>query len=416
MRNNDIHEIDVLSHVYGGTAMGRLSDGRAVFVPGVLPGERVLIRLVENKRSFARAELVKVLQTSPDRVLPACPNASACGGCHYIHMKYSAQLRAKTEILRDQLHRIAGVDQPPIRPIIPSTNEWHYRNSVQFHINPSGKLGFQEPGTHKVVQVDSCLLCVPVIEEILPSLDFDGASGLDRIQIRAGAGDEIMLVFESNNPIAPELSVDLPVSVVFVGPGGFEENEPLVMAGDDHLIMEASGRAFRVSAGSFFQVNIPQAENMIHYLLDCISVTPDTHLLELYSGVGLFSAFLAPQVSRLSAVESSPSAVDDFVMNLDEFENVELFAGSAEEILPALNHIPDLVLVDPPRAGLSLPVIDALLRINAHSLVYVSCDPATLARDTKRLMAGGYVLQNTQPFDMFPQTYHIESISLFSRC
>lgn len=410
-----VHEVDLLDLVYGGDAMGRLPDGRAVFVPCGLPGERVRLRLVEQKRGFARAELLEVLRPSPERVLPGCPAAESCGGCHYMHMTYPAQLAAKTAILRDQLQRIAGLAEPPVAPIVPSPQQWNYRNAVQFHLAPDGRLGFQEPGSHRVVPVETCLLCLPAITEILPALDFSGAAGIERVQIRVGMDDDILIVLESNDPVPPELTVDLPASVVFAGPGGLAENAPLVLAGDDHLFVEAAGRPFRVSAGSFFQVNTPQAENMLRYLLDHLPLGPQTLLLEVYAGVGLFSAFLAPRAGRLAAVESAPSAVDDFAANLDEFDNAELYAGAAEEILPALDLHPDIILVDPPRAGLALPALDAVLAMQAPFLAYVSCDPATLARDTKRLLAGGYQLQSVQPFDMFPQTYHIESVSFFTR-
>ncbi len=415
MAKDELFDIDLLTHAYGGDSMGRLPDGRAVFVPGVLPGERARIRLTEQKRSYARGTLVELLRLSPDRVDPCCSNAAACGGCHYQHMAYPAQLKAKTAVLRDQLVRIAGIPDPQVMPTLPSPREWHYRNAVQFHLNPEGRLGFQEPGSHVVVPLDGCMLCEPAIEEVLPALDFDASNGVERVQVRAGSGDEILLVLESSDPVPPDFSVDLPVSAVFVGPGGFAENEPLVLAGDDYLVMEAAGRAFRVSAGSFFQVNTGQAENMLRYLLEYLPLSPQADVLEVYAGVGLFSAFLAPRVSRLAAVESAPSAVDDFAANLDEFDNVELYDGLAEEVLHALDRHPDLVLVDPPRAGLALPALDAIAKMAPPFLAYISCDAATLARDSKRLLAAGYTLQQVQPFDMFPQTYHIESISFFTR-
>lgn len=414
MSNEETYEIDLLTHAYGGDAMGRLPDGRAVFVPGGLPGERARIRLVEQKRSFARGALVEVLHPSPDRVTSPCPHAAACGGCHYQHMRYPAQLQAKTSILRDQLQRIAGIAAPPVEPMLPSPREWHYRNTMQFHLDPQGRLGFQEQGSHAVVPAVDCMLCEPAIAEILPALDFEGSSGLERLHVRAGAGDEILLILESNDPVPPEFSVELPLSAVFIGPGGFEENAPLVLAGDDHLVMEAAGRTFTVSAGSFFQVNTSQAENMLRCLLERLPLSGEVDMLEVYAGVGLFSAFLAPRVAQLAAVEASASSVNDFAANLDEFDNVALYAGLAEELLPVLDLRPGVVLVDPPRTGLALPVLDALVRMAPPTLAYVSCDPATLARDAKRLLAAGYTLQSVQPFDMFPQTYHIESISFFT--
>jgi 23S rRNA (uracil1939-C5)-methyltransferase len=414
----EFFDLEILSLAYGGDAIARLPDGRAVFIPLALPGERVRARITFQKKTFARAEVVEILEASPERITPRCADFGACGGCHYMHIAYPAQLRYKTEILRDQLQRIAGIATPPVQPIIASPREWKYRNTVQFHIAPDGRLGFQRSGSNEVVPISECALCEPALDEVWPLLNFageDGAAipGLERVHLRAGAGDDIMMVLESADPTPPEFTVELPLNAVFVGPGGFEENQPLVLAGDDHLVMEANGRPFRVSAGSFFQVNTGQAENMLRYLLDQLPGGPGINMLELYAGVGLFSAALAPRVGALTAVESAPSAVDDFAANLDEFDNVSLYSGLAEEVLPGLDLRPDVVLADPPRAGLALPALDALVAMDAPRLIYISCDPATLARDAKRLTAAGYTLQTSQPFDMFPQTYHIESINVF---
>lgn len=411
-------EVAFISLVYGGDALGRLADGRAVFVPGVLPGERARVRLTEQKKGFARGVLVEVLESAPERITP--PSAADCGGCHYAHIQYAAQLRYKTAIVRDQLQRIAGIQDPPVAPAIASAREWRYRNTAQFHLASNGQLGFKEPGSHRVAPLETCLLCEPAIDEVRALLDFGGENGLavpglERIEIRAGAGDDILLVLESSDPVPPEFDIQVPLNAVFVGPGGFEENEPLVLSGDSYLMMEALGRTFRVSAGSFFQVNTEQAENMARYLLEQIAPEPGSTFLEVYAGVGFFSALFAPKVGRLVAVESAPSAVEDFAVNLDEFDNVELYEGAAEDVLPALDLHPDVVLVDPPRAGLALPALDALVNMGTPRLAYVSCDPATLARDLKRLLAAGYTVESAQPFDMFPQTYHIETIVLLTK-
>jgi 23S rRNA (uracil1939-C5)-methyltransferase len=413
MTNDNIFDVDIISLVYGGDALGRLPDGRAVFVPGAVPGEQVRLRLVESRQRFAKAVLVEVLQPAGERIVPPHPD---CPGCHYQYMTYPAQLRAKTAIVRDQLQRIAGVPQPPVAQIVASPLEWNYRNTAQFHITEGGQPGFQEPGSHRVTPIEDCALCVDAINEALPLLEFEVVpAGVERIQLRAGASGEVMLIFESKVPEPPELTVDLPVSVVHLVSDEDGSTYPVVMAGDDHLVMEAAGRSFRVSAGSFFQVNIPQAEAMLNYLLETLPISPTSSVLEVYAGVGLFSAFLAPRVAQLAAIESAASAVEDFALNLDEFDNVALYSGAAEIILPELDLQPDLVLLDPPRAGLGLPVLDALLHMAPAHLAYISCDPATLARDAKRLLAAGYRLDSVQPFDMFPQTYHIETVSLFSR-
>jgi 23S rRNA (uracil1939-C5)-methyltransferase len=185
-----------------------------------------------------------------------------------------------------------------------------------------------------------------------------------------------------------------------------------VLAGSDHLLMEVCGRRFQVSAGSFFQVNTRMAEALVTHLLEIMPLPGET-ILEVYCGAGLFSTFLAPQCKRLIGIEASQAACEDFVINLDEFDNVELYEAAAEEALPALEVRPDIIVVDPPRAGLDRRVLDAILAMGATTLAYISCDPSTLGRDAARLTAGGYVLKQITPFDLFPQTYHIESVSLF---
>jgi len=395
---------------YGGECFGRLADGRAVFVPFSLPGERVEVRLVEEKKGYARAELVQVLQASPQRITARCPHYQACGGCHYQHLAYPQQLAAKTEILVDQLTRIGKIANPPVREPVPSPAPWNYRNTVQFHLTPEGKLGFQGQRSHRVVPIQECHLPEPLINQLWPTLDLEPIPNLERLVLRAGAGEEALLVLESSDPEPIELLVDLPISVLYSGPGG-----SMVLAGEDTLILEVKGRPFQVSAGSFFQVNTPMAGAMVDHLLENLDLPPGATLVDAYCGVGLFSAFLAPRVGRLLAIESAPSACDDFVTNLDEFDHVELYQASVEEALPALDIQPQTILVDPPRAGLDRRALDAILTMAPDTLAYISCDPSTLARDARRLVQGGYTLSQITPFDLFPQTFHIESISFWHK-
>jgi 23S rRNA (uracil1939-C5)-methyltransferase len=219
-----------------------------------------------------------------------------------------------------------------------------------------------------------------------------------------------MLVLESDSPEAPELEIEAEISVAHV----FEENT-MIIAGSDHISIPVFGRDFHVSAASFFQVNTAMAEKMVEHLLTFLPISRSTTLLDVYCGVGLFSAFLAPKCEHLIGIESSPSACDDFAFNLDEFDHVELYEGLAEDVIPYLEAKPDIVLVDPPRAGLEKRVVDGILNLNPQVVAYVSCDPSTLARDAKRLIDGGYKIKQVTPFDVFPQTYHIESVSFFER-
>ncbi len=233
--------------------------------------------------------------------------------------------------------------------------------------------------------------------------------------LRLGAEEEIHLILESQDPSPPEFSIeDLSISAVHLSPAGV-----VVLAGSEALVMEVRGRYFQVSAGSFFQVNTPMAaalvEGLVNGLSETIALDSTSTILDVYSGVGLFSAFLAPLVGRLVAVEASASAVEDFTVNLDEFDNVEIYEAPAEVVLPALDiRHPQAIIVDPPRAGLERHALDAILSMQPQVLAYVSCDPSTLSRDARRLVEGGYLLRSITPYDLFPQTYHIESLSFWT--
>jgi 23S rRNA (uracil1939-C5)-methyltransferase len=395
---------------YGGDVMGRLGDGRAVFVPFGLPGERVRVRLTEEKRNFARGEILEVLDASPQRIIPRCKHFGFCGGCHYQHLPYQEQLDAKTEILRDQLRRIGKIENPPVQAMVASPNAWNYRNHVQFHLTKEGKIGYVRAHVPAVFAIEECHLPEGFLNGIWPQLEFEPGANIERVSLRTGKEYDSMLVLESNSPEAPELEIEAGISVTHL----FEDNT-VVVAGNDHILISVLGRDFRVSAASFFQVNTAMAEKMVTHLVEKFSVTPSSTILDVYCGAGLFSAFLAPTCERLIGIESSASACEDFEFNLDEFDNVELYEGLAEDVIPHLRVKPAVILVDPPRAGLEKQVVDGILKMNPQFIAYVSCDPSTLARDAARLMGGGYRLQDVTPFDLFPQTFHIESISVFER-
>ena len=407
-------EVQLEKLTYGGDAMGRLSDpltgtgGRAVFVPFGLPGERVRIRLVEEKKNFARGELLEVLEPSPNRITAKCQHFGECGGCHYQNLPYEAQLKAKTEILHDQLQRIGKIENPPVQPMVACPNPWNYRNHVQFHLTESGKLGYVDVKGSTVIPILECHLPEASIDALWPQLEFEPDAPIERISLRTGVDDELMLILESDELEAPELELEAGISVVHL-----TEEDALVMAGQDFIIQRVLEREFKVSAGSFFQVNTVMAEKMVKHLLDKLPLPAKT-ILDVYCGVGLFSAFLAPRCERLIGIEASPSACEDFAVNLDEFDHVELYEGAAEDVIPFLEAEQAIVLLDPPRAGVELHALDGIRQLAPQVIAYVSCDPSTLARDTARLIAGGYRLVDVTPFDLFPQTYHIESISLFT--
>lgn len=402
--------VDINTLVYGGNGMGRMEDGRAVFVPFTLPGETVRIRLVDQKQSYVNGYPLEIIKPAANRIQPRCPHFTECGGCHYQHLSYADQLRTKKLILEEQIRRLAGVTEPSVHEIIPSPSPWNYRNTVQFHLDPQGRIGYTRPASHRVLPITECHLPQDGLNQVWPQFSFESGLGLERIELRLSSDEDVLLVLEGPAGNLPEISLESPISIVHESAGG-----QVVVAGLDYQFMDVNQRAFMVSAGSFFQVNTAQTEQMVRLVLEALQPEPGQTVMDLYAGVGLFSAFIAPLVKSMIAVEVSESACKDFAYNLDECENVELYVGLTEEILPSLSVKADAVVLDPPRAGMEKPALEALLAIKPERMAYVSCDPSTLARDAKRLIAGGYTLQYSTPLDMFPQTFHIESVSLFTR-
>ena len=405
-----IVELCLDNPAYGGDTIGRLPDGRAVFVPFSIPGEEVRIRIIADKKKFARGELLEVLNPSPFRREPRCQHFTACGGCHYQHITYDKQLQLKHKILQDQLERIGRLVSPQVEPVIPSPNKFNYRNQVQFHLSRGNKPGFIRSNKQGILEITECHLPEETINNFWPLLEIDPETGVSSLGLRLGIEDDILVTLESSVPFNADFNIEsLPVSVVHLSPGKLE-----ILAGSEYTVIQVKDRKFRVSAGSFFQVNTALAQQMVGMIE--ILVPDTTELaLELYSGVGLFSAFLAPRVEKLIAVEASESAGEDFVQNLDDFENIELYQGPVEEILPILDIQPEVLLVDPPRTGMTKQVIEDILSMDPNLILYISCDPATLARDSRLLSEGGYIAEKFIPFDFFPQTFHIETLSIWTR-
>ncbi len=397
--------------VFGGDCLGRLPDGRAIFVPFTLPGETIRVEITEEKKRFARGIPVEITDASPNRITPRCIHFGECGGCQYQHLDYTKQLALKENLLKDQFQRIGKIDNAPFRSIIPSPHPFNYRNHVQFHLSKDGELGYVHADNKHLLLLDECHLPRETINKLWSLINLDPDSGIYRMGIRQDSYNDLMVILEGEEPKPSEFSLDVPVSVVYTPP----DSRLTVLAGDDHLNFSLLDHSFQVSARSFFQVNTPIAEAMIQFLLDHLTLNKSTQVLELFAGVGLFSAFIAREVDYLTAVESSGSACHDFTVNLAEYENVSLYEANAEAVLPSLNAQFDLLVVDPPRAGLAPVVHDALENIQPQQIAYISCDSATLARDARKIIQKGYHLISVTPFDQFPQTAHIETISLFEK-
>lgn len=404
-------DLELTGMAHGGSALGR-HEGRVIFVPYTIPGEVVRVRLVEEHTRWARADLVEVVRPSPHRVEAPCPyfGPDKCGGCQFQHIDYDGQVRFKREVVADQLSRL-GKLEVAVEEGIGAAQPWDYRNNVQFHVTDEGYLGFLTADTHDIIPVEDCLIIDPLLDEMWSAFDMHWPE-IYRLTLRCGSatGDR-MAIFELEEYEDFDIDVDFPVSCVLLMPDG----EAVVLMGDTSLVEYVAGREYRISAGSFFQVNTAGAEALVALVRELLEPGRGDTLLDLYCGVGLFGLALAGDVGRVVGVESDTSAAADFLVNADGLENVQLVEGKAQAVLRSVEGPLDLVVLDPPRAGAGERVVGEVARLGPRRIAYVSCDPATLARDARHLVDAGYHLEMVQPLDMFPQTFHVESVNLFVR-
>jgi len=410
---SELPEVLFSSLVYGGWALGRLPDGRALFVPYLLPGERARVLVTESRPGYARGQVAELLEASPRRATPRCRHFAECGGCHYQHLAYGDQLEVKQGVLREQLGRLAGQPEAPLLEPAASPSPWHYRNYVQFHRTADGRPGFRAFRSLRVVPIVTCHLPEPELNDLWPRLP--AAPGGGRLCLRRGT-EGPPAVWEDPGETSKLASRGEPVSrSKLVTRSKLASRSKLVSPVEFVLPW---GR-FRVSPGSFFQVNTPMAALLAEEVIRALeSGLPGggrrAAVLDLYCGAGLFSRALAPRVGEVVGVEMAPSACADFRHNLRGLDNVRLLPGPVEEVLPRLSLRPEAAVVDPPRAGLGRRAVRALAALAPSLLVYLSCDPATLARDARELVRSGYRLHSVRLFDLFPQTYHLETLSVWS--
>ncbi|MCD6285036.1 MAG: 23S rRNA (uracil(1939)-C(5))-methyltransferase RlmD [Anaerolineae bacterium] len=403
-------KLDSMAH--GGDAIGR-HKGRAIFVPYAIPGEQVRAEITDDRKRYARARLIEVLEPSPARVEPRCPyfGYSKCGGCQWQHIDTTVQARMKGLVTVDQLQRIGKFESPPVFEPIPNEVGWEYRNHALFRVDPDGRLGFLAARSHNVYPIKDCLILHPLLSQLFQSLDMVYPE-LEWLELRAGtATGSLMLLLQAREEESPSLEVDFPVSIVQIR----HDDAVAPLVGLDYILEHVHDREFRISATSFFQVNSAQAAQLVNIVMGALDLKGHEHVVDAYCGVGLFTAFIAEEASSVTGIEVNPPAVADARHNLAHLDNVTLLEGTVLTMIHEVSRKIHAVLVDPPRTGLEPEVVDALAEHSPERIVYVSCDPATLARDCSRLVKYGYSLEWVQPVDLFPQTYHIENVALLVR-
>jgi 23S rRNA (uracil1939-C5)-methyltransferase len=405
-------EIRLEGMVHGGNALGH-HQGRPVFVPYAIPGERIRARITDDRGRYAFAQGVTLLEPSPVRVRPVCPHfgPGRCGGCAFQHIAYEAQPGFKRDVVIDQLQRVGGFRNPIVLPTIPSPDAWAYRSHTTFQVDGEGRLCYPGTDGRTLIPIEECHIIRPELVALFEELALEGIEQLERVRLQTGSDGAPMVILSTKDDEAPELEVDLPVSINFL----LSDNEPVNLIGASHVVYTVRGRRFRVTAGAFFHPNLPQTERLVDLALERLSLSGGETVLDLYAGVGTFTAFIAERAALVTAVESYPPAVTDADENLADLDNIDLIEGSAEAVLPALAESYDAAVVDPPPSGMEGRALDALAALGPRSLVYISADPATLARDAKRLAQKGYRLIETQPVDMAPQTFQMQCVAHFTR-
>jgi len=433
-----VTQLYIESLAYGGDAIAHLDDGRAAFVTGGCPGDTVDAEITSDQGRFVRATVREVLEPSPDRVKPPCPYFGACGGCNWQHVSYDVQLASKRTAVVDALTRIGRVVADSlVAETVPSPQQYNYRNKVELVVDMTTgrpRLGFHRAGSDGFVPVDSCLLLPAAhirdpkaLSGALRYIAGEQDLGITRVGIRvASHTKDVEIALWTSPGVFPRRMAATTLgtavnatSIVRVLVKGESKARKVtgveVLAGAGSWRERLLGTMMTISAPSFFQVNTKAAEKLLGLALEGLAVDGTDRVLDLYSGAGTFTLPLAEIAGETVAVESASSAVKDLRRNL---ENAQVWAdvigGDASRELVTIGHV-DALVVDPPRSGLHPEAVESIAATGASRIAYISCDPTTLARDAKALMENGYRLEVATPVDLFPQTYHVETVAIFTR-
>ncbi|MCL1816175.1 MAG: 23S rRNA (uracil(1939)-C(5))-methyltransferase RlmD [Clostridiales bacterium] len=440
MKQNEEIKISGLTSL--GDGVGR-HNGLTVFVPGALPGETVRISPARLKKNYARADLIEILESAPERISPLCPVYNSCGGCCLQHLDYNEQLLHKQQWLADALQRLGGLTLE-VKPTIAAKAATGYRNRVQLHAKWQGsqfKLGFYKQGSHELTEGGHCLLMRPILAQLsallgqLPPNMTGCLSGLRHIALRCDSlGESAMLVLVGVNGQAKHdelgklagwlMKQEARLVSIWTNTGraiyGIYGEEWHKIAGQDKLFENCGDLCLHISAGAFTQINAAQAQILYGQVAFYAALDGSQTVLDAYCGVGAIALFLADKAQAVMGVEEYAPAVADAQSNaiLNGINNCRFIAGRVEGVLPLLaaqNSKIQVAVLDPPRSGCATAALKALAKLKPRRIIYVSCDPATLARDARLLKELGYIARIAQPLDMFPHTGHVEAIVLLQQ-
>jgi 23S rRNA (uracil1939-C5)-methyltransferase len=451
-RKGSIIEIEIDKMAYGGNGLGRL-DGMVVFVRGTVPGDRITARIYRKKKDYAEAALVDILSPSPHRINAPCPYSGYCGGCQWQHVRYEKQLEYKKEHVRESIVHIAGLKDPLVKDVVPSEKVFGYRNKMEFSFSdrrwlmpgelPDADkdkfaLGLHVPGTyHKVIDMEACLLQHEEGNQILYEVKkYVKDSGIPVYGLKTHEGfwrflvlrystafDEWMVnvVTSEERPEAVQPLADFlkrSFSKIKTIVNNINSRKASIAVGENEIVLSGEGIisdmigrfTFQISANSFFQTNSLSIEKLYQKVAEFGELNGNERVIDLYSGTGTIPVFLAERVKSVTGIEITESAVADARRNCTEFDikNCNFICGDIRNSLSSIKYKPDLMIIDPPRQGMHKDVLSQVMNLSPEKIIYVSCNPATLARDIGEMISD-YELIEIQPFDMFPHTYHIEA-------
>jgi len=447
MQKGDQVQIAVDRLAYGGRAVGRV-NGLVVFVTAAAPGDVVLARVGRVRRSYAEADVEAVVTASPDRAVPRCPHFGPCGGCVWQHIAYPAQASAKEAVVRESLAHLGGLTDARVDPIVAADDPWYYRNKMEFSFHPDGTLGLHRRGEwNRIVPVETCFLqsveSASLVNAVRAFARQHGPAAYDPrthegflrslvIREGRGTGDRLVGIVTSSGAFAHAGEFVQTVRAAAPGVtgivrgivGGASDAAPIVQVdtlyGREYLEEELVGLRFRIGLETFFQTNTVQAARMVEHVVKRAQPAAGGFVIDLYCGVGTFALALARAGARLVGIELAPSSIEAARKNaaLNGVEGVEFVCGDTRVVLPSIiarHGTPDAVVLDPPRSGAGGRVMRKIGRTGARRVIYISCNPTTLAPDLKELLPFGYDLSGVQPFDLFPQTYHVEAVAVLDR-
>ncbi len=450
IEKNKEYILDIVSQGYEGEGIAKINDTFPIFIEGALKGERVNVRIVKSKKNFAYGKLLEVIEPSLERCEAKCSIHKRCGGCKLQHSTYKEQLNFKFERVKDCITKIGKLDESIVQFPLGMDEPWRYRNKVQLPIgmvNGELKIGFFAPRSHEIIDVETCLIQDEIADKVVGitrswikknnikpyNIDgkYDETGILRHIMIRRGfTTNEVMVVLVTNGSKLPNkdefislITENIPgiksiVQNINSKPTNVILGQEFITLWGEPTISDYIGEfKFNISPLSFFQVNPIQTEVLYNKALEYAGLTGDETVFDAYCGTGTITLFLSQKAKKVYGVEIIPQAIENANINAKEnnANNVEFFVGESEVVIPDLINKgikADVVVVDPPRKGCDVKLLNAITNIDAKKIVYVSCDPSTLARDLAILEGNGYKTVKVQPVDMFPHTAHIENVAL----